>query len=233
MGTPRTVTDPFRPPNHGPFATCAWDVGRGRWKVALTPAARDLIADALTRFPRPAAVLARKWPAVARAARTRGLSADDLHELALFGLVRAAVLFCPDRGASFTTYALFAVRDEVRKEISRRAGEPAEFVRPDRDDVGNGSAMVGWDGFAGPDRDETAAVEQSGWLRGFLRKLGPRDRSLIEGYYGLDGGDGTTLAELGQRHKLSRERVRQIIAGVVARARQEAAREEDGVVLHF
>ena len=38
----------------------------------------------------------------------------------------------------------------------------------------------------------------------------PRDRKIISEYYGWDGGGGRTLEELGQRHGLSRERIRQV-----------------------
>lgn len=56
----------------------------------------------------------------------------------------------------------------------------------------------------------------------FLPSPCARDREILAGYYGWDGGGGLTLEELGRRHGLSRERVRQICGLALRRSRRAA-----------
>jgi len=49
----------------------------------------------------------------------------------------------------------------------------------------------------------------------FTPKTKPRNRKIVAEYYGWDGGPGGTLKELGQRHGLTRERIRQVCAKAV------------------
>lgn len=44
-----------------------------------------------------------------------------------------------------------------------------------------------------------------------------RDREIVAEYYGWDGGQGRTLEELGQKHGLSRERIRQVCVRAIKR----------------
>jgi hypothetical protein len=49
----------------------------------------------------------------------------------------------------------------------------------------------------------------------FTPKTKPRNRKIVAEYYGWDGGKGGTLKELGGRHGLTRERIRQVCAKAV------------------
>ncbi|MCH8922323.1 MAG: hypothetical protein IIA67_04120 [Planctomycetes bacterium] len=49
----------------------------------------------------------------------------------------------------------------------------------------------------------------------FTPKTKPRNRKIVSEYYGWDGGAGGTLKELGGRHGLTRERIRQVCAKAV------------------
>lgn len=77
--------------------------------------------DELIRRYRPLAV-----------ARTRGLYLsngdwDDLEQVALLGLLKAIRTFCPERGASFRTFADICVRGGIAVEL-RRANRPRQRV---------------------------------------------------------------------------------------------------------
>lgn len=52
--------------------------------------------------------------------------------------------------------------------------------------------------------------------------LSPRQKEILEGRYGLTGSDSLTLAELGSRYNLTRERVRQIEAIALKAAKVKA-----------
>jgi RNA polymerase primary sigma factor len=62
-----------------------------------------------------------------------------------------------------------------------------------------------------------AVVDQ---LRKAVAELGEKEREVMRLRFGLDGGDPQTLREVGDRLKLSRERVRQIEARAKERLRQ-------------
>jgi RNA polymerase sigma factor (sigma-70 family) len=225
MGTHHRRSDPEHPPRHGPFAVTWWDDRACRWAVRLRPEASRLIGDYLVRYPRPAAVVHRRWPHIVHRARARGLTEDDLHELALYGVTRAALTFDPTAGASFATYAGNAARDAIRNELRPRAGEPLHFVRPDQ--VEHGSPWTGWDAVGRnaddrPDRDEHTA-DRLERVRRFIHRLPDRDRDLVGRYYGLDGGEPATLAAVGAGFGVSAERARQLLGRVLARARTQLA----------
>jgi len=64
-----------------------------------------------------------------------------------------------------------------------------------------------------------AVVDQ---LRKAVAELGRREREVMRLRFGLNGGEAKTLQEIGDRLKLSRERVRQIEARAKAKLRQSA-----------
>jgi hypothetical protein len=53
----------------------------------------------------------------------------------------------------------------------------------------------------------------------FAPPTGRRDREIVAEYYGWDGRGGRTLEQLARKHRLSRERIRQICVRAVTRAR--------------
>jgi RNA polymerase primary sigma factor len=55
--------------------------------------------------------------------------------------------------------------------------------------------------------------------RELLEHLAPREQQLLKLRFGMDGGPGQTLEEVGKSFKLSRERVRQIEAAALKKLR--------------
>jgi RNA polymerase sigma-B factor len=65
---------------------------------------------------------------IARRYQGKGIAADDLHQVAFLGLVKAAHAFDPERSHDFLSYAVPTIRGEVRRHF-RDAGW---VVRPPR-----------------------------------------------------------------------------------------------------
>ncbi|MGH8069922.1 MAG: RNA polymerase sigma factor RpoD/SigA [Candidatus Entotheonellia bacterium] len=66
------------------------------------------------------------------------------------------------------------------------------------------------------------AGELQGQLHAALRRLSPREASILRARFGLDGGEGRTLEAIGRELQLSRERVRQLEARALAKLRRSA-----------
>lgn len=64
-----------------------------------------------------------------------------------------------------------------------------------------------------------------------LTGLNPRQKEVLTARFGLAGGDGETLAAIGERMHITRERVRQIENGAVALARTNIQKSSDATAL--
>jgi RNA polymerase sigma factor (sigma-70 family) len=77
-----------------------------------------------------------------------------------------------------------------------------------------------------PDRHGHVAADrlvQRDELERLLSRLDSRERSVVAAHYGLDGANaGATYEQVGQRLGLSKERVRQIEQGALAKLRAAA-----------
>jgi RNA polymerase primary sigma factor len=70
-----------------------------------------------------------------------------------------------------------------------------------------------------PDRLVFQKIDQD-FARRALLELGPRERTIVEMYYGLRDEEPMTLKEIGERFGITRERVRQIKEHAIDRLRQ-------------
>jgi hypothetical protein len=64
-----------------------------------------------------------------------------------------------------------------------------------------------------------------------LNGLSPRQREVVEGRFGLKGGEGETLAAIGDRMGITRERVRQIENAALAVAKVNIAKDDEALAL--
>ena len=71
--------------------------------------------------------------------------------------------------------------------------------------------------------DAAAASLQRSALHTMLRVLSEREQCVLALRFGLDGGDPCTLEEVGQRFRLTRERIRQIEAKAMSKLRHPTA----------
>jgi RNA polymerase sigma factor (sigma-70 family) len=123
---------------------------------------------------------------------------SDLIQEGRIGLWRAIVGYEAGRGNAFSTYAWKAIRNQVWGAV-RRSNKAESWLEGDEGGDNLGEIVSDWQ------------REQVGQAIGEeLDCLPERMRQVIELAYGLDGQDPMSLAAIGRKLGLTRERIRQI-----------------------
>ncbi len=134
-------------------------------------------------------------------------------------------------------------RDPSDEELARESGLPIDKVRAIRGlvreplrleaplgtegDGGQLGDLVADPHAAAPD-EELAGARMQEQTRALLEHLTPREQQLLRLRFGMDGGPGQTLEEVGKSFNLSRERVRQIEAAALKKLRAISEERELG-----
>ena len=131
-------------------------------------------------------------------------------------LMRAVENFDYARGNKFSTYATWAIVKNYARSIPDQHYHGTRYV-------------TGQDAVLDATPDETTAPvfeSDRGRVRQViadgLGELSEREREIVSGHFGLDvpGGGRVTLEQLGRRFGVTKERVRQIEQGALARLRE-------------
>lgn len=185
---------------------------------------------------------------VSRRWRGRGLDEDDLRQTAVIGFLLALDKYDATREGNLLSYARHwmasqldhacvqtgqavkvprGIQTELRR-MERGEREVDEELRlrgtahvmsldaPVGDEGGSWHEVVPRAGVEGDPAVDRATVEA------LLRKLAPKERRIVEIYFGLDGTDGAddiTLGEVGRRVGCSGEYVRRVLVDVLGRMR--------------
>lgn len=133
-------------------------------------------------------------------------------------LFRAVEKFDFSRGNKFSTYATWAIMKNYARSI------PADYTRLDRFRTGTDEMFdYTTDERPNPYEDQRTNRQQHEAIMTILDQLDDRERSIIIQRYGLDlGTEPLTLEEVGARHGVTKERIRQIETRALQKIRKIA-----------
>jgi len=123
---------------------------------------------------------------------------SDLIQEGRIGLWRAIVGYDPGRGNAFSTYAWKAIRNQVWGAV-RRSNKGESWLEGDEEGDNLAEIVSDWQ-----EEQIRQAVQEE------LACIPERLRQVIELAYGLDGQAPMSLAAIGRKLGLTRERIRQI-----------------------
>jgi RNA polymerase primary sigma factor/RNA polymerase sigma factor len=129
-------------------------------------------------------------------------------------LMRAVDSFDVHKGNRFSTYATFALMKGFARSVPEMLAGRRAGVEMDAAALSNLSE-------AGSGR-MTAEVADRDEVRELMSRLGRRERDVIAAHYGLEEGRPATYEQVGWRLGLSKQRVRQIEQGALAKMRSSS-----------
>ena len=155
---------------------------------------------------------------VVAVARNLSNSLDQLSELTsegLLPLMRAVELFNAGLGNRFSTYATWAVRNQMLRVIKRQRVQQ---------EYSNREEEAPWANVAETRRSTSEDVQiqaaRQAFTTSLVAELTERERMIVTARFGLDGEPGgQSLSEISVRQGLSKERVRQIVQQAVGKLR--------------
>jgi RNA polymerase primary sigma factor len=152
----------------------------------------------------------------------RGISIGELISEGNMGLIKAVDKFDESQDVKFISYAVWWIRhsmlDAIRKsklikfvELDNENGNNQSLEKKVTDEedesVSSGELMFSNEH---DERKRETNDEQRRIISSLLTILSPREKFVIENYYGINNKNELTLSEIGIELKLSSERVRQV-----------------------
>lgn len=159
-------------------------------------------------------------------ARRLGLAArvghEDAEAVARLAVWEATGSFDPDRRVKFSTYCVNHCTFRIRAAVAR-AGRQAREWQATFGAMGRDADGAPFDpADRGGSADPAAARDAAAVVRGWLARLSPRERVVVELCHGLTDGDRWTLQRVAASLGLSHQRVQQHAAAGMRRLRELA-----------
>ncbi len=161
-----------------------------------------------------------------------GEDVDDLISIGTVGLIKAIGTFKPERGTRLATYAARCIENEILmhlRSLKRVRGEVSLYDPIGVDREGNEITLIdvlGSDPDVVPDLVGKRLDESK--LREKLKKLGGKERQVLELRYGISGGPRKTQREIARMLGISRSYVSRIEKKAVMKLCRELFEEGYG-----
>jgi RNA polymerase sigma factor (sigma-70 family) len=215
-------------PVHGPYAEAWFDEFEQVHRVRLTTEGRAKVADYLSRYPHPIALLISMWPAAYRAARAARLSDEEIDSLCLEGVALAFARYDPTRGASIGTAIVWGIRASVGNAVrhTKRASlllalSPSSLVIREESRARCLNVFT---------NDEGRGTEDEAIHYLALANLSDKERTVLTLRFGLADDPPLTSVAIGLAMGLSTERVRQLQEKAIRKIRRALGLDVDWFV---
>lgn len=167
---------------------------------------------------------------VAKNYKGRGLAFADLVAEGNMGLLKALDKFDYKKDVKFISYGVWWIKQYIRDAINKSKLMPCDELPNDFENPINDDEIDSKDEYVNStfidnskksyDEDEIQIVND------LLTVLNPRECEIIKSYFGIDNEE-MTLEEIGQKYKLTKERVRQIKEKALTKLRSNMLLIED------
>lgn len=159
-----------------------------------------------------------------------GEETDDLISIGTVGLIKAIATFKPDKGTRLATYAARCIENEILmhlRSLKRTRGEVSLYDPIGVDREGNEITLID---VLGSDPDVVPELVgrrlEEGLLREKLKRLGGKERQVLELRYGIAGGPRKTQREIARMLGISRSYVSRIEKKAVLKLCRELMEEQ-------
>jgi RNA polymerase primary sigma factor len=113
------------------------------------------------------------------------------------------------------------------EQYRRAAVTPTSLDAPIGDDDSNRIADVVADDKAQTPYEKLQGQADVQLIRDMVQTLSPREKTILQLRFGLDGSDEQTLGEIGEKFGLTRERIRQIQEATLRKLRKQMEKLEN------
>lgn len=221
-------------PAHGPYAEAWFDESDQVHRIRLTAEGRRKVADYLSQYPNPIALLISAWPAAYRAARIARLSDEEINSLCLEGVAMAFARYDPTRGASIGTAIVWGIRATIGNAVrhARRALSLLLVPSPSALVVREKNGAKGFNVFTDDEGRRTEDEQEVAHCLG-LANLSSKESSVLTLRFGLSGNPPLTNMAVALAMGLSTERVRQLQEKAIRKIRRALGLDLDWYAIAF
>lgn len=174
---------------------------------------------------------------VAHKFKSTGIEIEELAQIGVVGLVKAAHTFKPEKQIKFASYATRCITNEILMQL-RRNKKHKYLVSLDAplESAADVDREIYLSDVLGTDPDAVSRTvemqEDTALLHNLIKKLDPRSQKILKWRYGLNGREALTQREVSRRLGITQSYVCRIEKKIIARLEimmRRAERFERGV----